>query len=149
MWTRMRGRLAGMFTRRNSEGDRTTHGDGVGTAEDPVVSPDDFRFPWTRPVEPPFESVDAALPADAAKAGGGFLSRILGKSPPSHNRGRKNPRFIRTASTQRQKRSTTSGGATFAKPMSEAAPDARDSLRSTRLSAHRPVRAAGAARPRG
>jgi type IV/VI secretion system ImpK/VasF family protein len=82
VWTRMRGRLVSMFSRRGS--DRSVANgreidEGVTAVDDPVSPPDDFKFPWTRPAEAPFESVDAALPAEQAKGGGGFFSRLLGK----------------------------------------------------------------------
>src|SRR5688572_33502281 len=60
VWTRMRGRLVSMFSRRRSDRSLANALEiegGIAAVHDPVSPPEDFQFPWTRPAGAPFESV--------------------------------------------------------------------------------------------
>lgn len=85
VWSRMRGRLAGMFSKNTEnhaedgpapallgDADKSTGG---------VAPPDNFKFPWASdlkatPADEVFSTVDDALPSDAAKNG---LRRALAR----------------------------------------------------------------------
>jgi len=98
VWSRVRGRLAGIFTRNNSNHAEDGSTPGFLTEQDEsasggVAPPDNFKFPWASDLKPTasdevFSTVDDALPSDAAKGGlrralarpGRWLQRLVSRT---------------------------------------------------------------------